>query len=58
MGKNNTSGRGFSSASMRKFREESYKKTLNRQKNQAACTKNNIIKDEKSRLWQIQQTEK
>lgn len=58
MGKNNTSGRGFSSASMRKFREESYKRTLNVQRNQEACRKNNIIKNEKSNLWQTQQTGK
>ncbi len=58
MGKNNTSGRGFSSRSMRQFRIDDYRKTLNRQKNQEACTRNNIIKDEKSRLWQIQQTAK
>ena len=58
MCKNNTSGRGFSSRSKREFRVESYIKTLNVQKNQEACRKNNIIKNEKSKLWQTQQTEK
>jgi hypothetical protein len=58
MGRNNTNLRGFSSHAMRKLRLKLYVRSTNRRRNQEACERNNIIKEEKSRLWRTQQTEK
>jgi hypothetical protein len=58
MGRNNTNLRGFSSKAMRDLRMKLYVRALNRRRNQEACERNNIIKEEKSKLWRTQQTEK
>lgn len=58
MGRNNTNLRGFSSRAMRELRMKLYIQSTNRRRNQEACERNNIIKEEKSRLWRTQQIEK
>jgi hypothetical protein len=58
MGRRKRNFRGFSAKALRELREQMFIDSTNRRKNQEGCRANNIIKNEKSKLWQTQQIEK